>query len=358
MHSMYGVTDKALDWLTSYLVGRTQSVKIDAAQSNQKTLKTGLPQGSLLGPFAFPSYTAPIFSIARTHQVAMHMYADDTQLYLPFKPEDYDTAITQMQNCLADIRRWMNENMLKLNDTKTEFMVIGKTSSLRKLPSTRQIIMGDECIVATENAKNIGAVFDSNLSMAAQIKSVCRSSYCQLYNIGKIRPFITKQSAITLVHALVTSKLDTCNSLLYGCPATLLQKLQLVQNNAARLIHRKRQGHVTQLLINLHWLPVEARIDYKICTLVFKCQNQSAPLYLQDLVIPYKPNRDNMRSATSHRMDPPKVKQKRAGERSFLYAAAKLWNELPLDLRFCSSIDSFKSALKTYLFKDYYKAYL
>ena len=132
----------------------------------------------------------------------------------------------------------------------------------------------------------------------------------------------------------------------------------MVKNNAARLIHRKRQGHVTQLLINLHWLPVEARIDYKICTLVFKCQNQSAPLYLQDLVIPYKPNRDNMRSATSHRMDPPKVKQKRAGERSFLYAAAKLWNELPLDLRFCSSIDSFKSALKTYLFKDYYKAYL
>ena len=66
----------------------------------------------------------------------MHMYADDTQLYLPFKPEDYDTAITQMQNCLADIRRWMNENMLKLNDTKTEFMVIGKTSYLRQLPST------------------------------------------------------------------------------------------------------------------------------------------------------------------------------------------------------------------------------
>ena len=101
-------------------------MKIDDAESVHKPLKTGLPQGSLLGPFAFPSYTAPLFNIARTHNIEMHMYADDTQLYLPFKPQDNDTALTRMENCLVDIRRWMNENMLKLNDSKTEFMVIGK----------------------------------------------------------------------------------------------------------------------------------------------------------------------------------------------------------------------------------------
>jgi hypothetical protein len=354
---MYGVTDEALDWLTLYLVERTQYVKINDAESVHKPLKTGLPQGSLLGPFAFPSYTAPLFSIARTHKIEMHMYADDTQLYLPFKPQDYDTALTKMENCLIDIRRWMNENMLKLNDSKTEFMIIGKKSSLRKLPSERLIHMGDECIMATEKAKNIGVVFDSNLSMAAQINNVCRSAYSQLYNIGKIRPYITKKSTITLVHALVTSKLDTCNSVLYGCTDTLLHKLQMVQHNAARLIYRKRKGHITPLLIELHWLPVEARIDYKICLLVFKCQNKSAPSYLQDLVTSYEPRRENLRSATSHRMDPPIVKQKRAGERSFMYAAAKVWNKLPLHVKTSPTIETFKTSLKTYryLFKDYYK---
>jgi hypothetical protein len=283
------------------------------------------------------------------------MYADDTQLYLSFKPEEYSSAIIQMQDCLADIRLWMNENMLKLNDSKTEFMVIGKKMSLQKLPAKRQILIGTECVTATDKAKNIGVVFDTSLSMADQINSICRSSYFQLHNISKIRPFLNKKATATVVHALVTSKLDNCNSLLYGCPDNLLQKLQMIQHNAARLIHRKRQGHVTPLLMELHWLPIESRIDYKICLLVFKCQNKTAPSYLQNLVTPYQPKRENLRSATSHRMDPPKVKQKRAGERSFLYAAAKVWNTLPLDLKMCPSVDVFKTSLKTFLFKDCYK---
>ena len=131
----------------------------------------------------------------------------------------------------------------------------------------------------------------------------------------------------------------------------------MVQHNAARLIYRKRPSHITPLLVELHWLPVEARIEYKICLFVFKCLIQDAPLYLQDLVTPYQPPRP-LRSATSHRLNPPNVRQKRAGERSFMYAAAKLWNHLPLHLKMCDSIPSFKSSLKTYLFRDRYKDYV
>ena len=359
MKDMYGVKSNALQWLQSYFSGRSQAVKIEDATSVEKPLHTGLPQGSLLGPFAFPSYSAPLFNIARMNEVEMHMYADDTQLYLHFKPHEYDTAIARMQHCLVDIRKWMNSNMLKLNDSKTEFMVIGKKVSLGKLPDEKSIIIGDERIVAADKAKNIGVMLDSNLSMSSQISTVCRDSYLQIYNISKIRTYLDKKSTATLVHAMVTSKLDSNNSLLYGCPDTLLDRLQMVQNNAARLIYRKRhgKGHITPLLVELHWLPIEDRIEYKICLIVHKCLNhQSAPLYLQSLVTPYQPRRP-LRSAESHRLDPPTVKQKRAGERSFLFAAAKSWNQLPLELKTCAKTDCFKSSLKTYLFKDRYKRY-
>ncbi len=127
-----------------------------------------------------------------------------------------------------------------------------------------------------------------------------------------------------------------------------------------RLIYRKRQGkgRITPLLVELHWLPIEDRIEYKICLTVHKCLNhQSAPLYLQSLVTPYQPPRP-LRSTDSFQLDPPKVKQKRAGERSFIYGAAKLWNQLPLSLKTCDKTDTFKSLLKTLLFKDRYKEYL
>jgi hypothetical protein len=360
MEDAYGVKNDALQWLQSYFSGRSQAVKIEDAMSEEKPLSTGLPQGSLLGPFAFPSYSAPLFNIAKAHGVEMHMYADDTQLYLHFKPDEYDEARAKMQNCLAEIRDWMNENLLKLNDSKTEYMVIGKKVSLGKLPDQKSIIIGDENIIAAHKAKNIGVILDSNLSMSSQISNICRASYLQLYNISKIRTYLDKKSTATLVHAMVTSKLDNSNSLLYGCPDTLLDRLQMVQNNAARLIHRKRQGqgHITPLLLDLHWLPIEERIEYKICHIVHKCLNhQSAPLYLQNLVTPYQPRRP-LRSAESHRLDPPAVKQKRAGERSFTYAAAKLWNQLPLQLKTCDKTDSFKSLLKTHLFKRRFKDYL
>ena len=131
MEKMYGVQEEALAWLSSYFTDRSQSVIIQDGMSAPKPLKTGLPQGSILGPFTFPSYSSPLFKIARQHGVEMHMYADDTQLYIPFKPEEYNTATSKMQDCLASIRSWMSQNQLKLNDDKTEFMIIGKPNSLK-----------------------------------------------------------------------------------------------------------------------------------------------------------------------------------------------------------------------------------
>ena len=361
MEKMYGLTGDVLKWMQSYFSDRKQSIIIDGVVSSAKHLKTGLPQGSRLGPFAFPLYSAPLFEIARQHGITMHMYADDTQLYLSFKLQDYDWAITKMEHCLVDIRQWMSQNQLKLNDSKTEFMVIGKKASVNKLPKDKIIQIGDDRIKASDKARNIGVVLDTHLDMKSQINSVCRSAYMHIHNIGKIRSCLTQEATATLIHALVTSKLDNYNSLIFGCPDASIKKLQMVQHSAARLIMQiKIRDHITPILMELHWLPVKARITYKLCLLVFKCLNQIAPLYLQDLVTLYQPRRQGLRSEDlHHQLQPPNnIKQKWAGERSFIYAAAHLWNALPQDLVLSETCSIFKSRLKKYLFKDSYQSYL
>ena len=180
-------------------------------------------------------------------------------------------------------------------------MVIGKKSRLQKLPTEKNIMIGGTRIDMSNTARNIGAVLDCQLDMKAQISNISRSCWYQIYNIGNIRKYLFKDSTSALVHAIVTSKLNNYNSLLFGLQNSSLLNLQMVQNNAARLIVlQKKYEHITPVLKQLHWLPVEIRTDYKICLLTYKCLHQMVPLYLQDLITPYRSRRDGLRLETLH----------------------------------------------------------
>ena len=258
--------------------------------SDPKHLETGFPQGSILGPFSYPVYTSPLFHIGRSHQVSMHMYADDTQLYLSAKPGDIKQASTQMQDCLESVRSWMHDNHLKLNESKTEFLVICGKTVRNKICNLSSITIGTESVEVSKVARNIGVLIDDNLSMIDHVSSVSCACYYQLHKISKIRQYLSEEAASNLVRSLVLSKLDYCNSLLYGLPDFLLHRLQLVQNNAARLIFRKKKSdNVTPLLMQLHWLPVKQRILFNVHLLTFKSLNNLAPTYISKLVQEYEP---------------------------------------------------------------------
>ena len=152
--------------------------------------------------------------------------------------------------------------------------------------------IGDSIIVPSGSARNLGVVFDSEFDLQQFIQGTARSMALQLHNIAKIRDFLDRALTEQLVHALVTSKLDYCNSLLGGLPKKSLRPLQLVMNWAARLICRsKRFEPVTPLLRDLHWLPVEQRIVFKTLLLTFKGLQDDSPRYLSDLVSKYVPAR-------------------------------------------------------------------
>ena len=126
--------------------------------------------------------------------------------------------------CAEDIHFWMLNNGLKLNDDKTEFLTIGTSQQLEKLDNI-SIHVGDSDIHPMPIARNLVSWFDSRLSMAAHITKICASSFYYIYNIRRIRKYLSQQSTETLIHAFITSRLDYCNGLLYGLPDCLLNKL-------------------------------------------------------------------------------------------------------------------------------------
>ena len=316
-------------------------------------LPYGVPQGSVLGPSAFPKYTSPIGKIADKHNIEYHLYADDSQLYIVFDVAEAPAAAKQLEDCITEIRAWMKANMLKLNDDKTEFLVISSRHT-SKTPVISSLCIGHTDVEAVSSARNIGLILDDKLSMEEHIKSVCKASYMHLRNIAQVRRYLTEDATRTLMHSFVISKLDNLNSLLYGLPDCLLRKLQLVQNQAAKLVvKKKKQDHVTPILITLHWLPVQQRIRYKLLLLAFKCIHGLAPSYLCSLLQEYKPGR-SLRSSSQYLLKEKKGRLKTYGDRAFSVAAPHLWNALPVELRSCRSVDCFKKSLKTFLFKEAY----
>lgn len=189
------------------------------------------------------------------------------------------------------------------------------------------------------------------MTFSDHIKHLYKSSFHHLRNISKLRPTLTLLDAEKLVHAFISSRLDYCNSLFFGIPGKSLQKLQYIQNSAARILKRVRKyEHITPILHSLHWLPIPFRIEYKIILLTYKCINGHAPSYLHELITPQTSIR-SLCSANSMLLQVPSTRLRTMGDRAFCTAAPRLWNSLPGQLRATQSLDSFKTGVKTFLFK-------
>lgn len=258
-------------------------------------------------------------------------------------------AVARLENCLSDIGLWMLHNKLKQNADKTVALLF-RVPSIGAVPEVTGISIGGTHIACSPEASNLGVLFDQFLNMEAHISRVCRTCFYHISQIGRIRRALDMDTARTVVQAFVMSKIDYCNSLLTGLPDNRIARLQRVQNAAARVVARKgRRDHITPVLQQLHWLPVAARITYKVLVLAHQGLHNLAPDYISELIIPYTPERV-LRSASQHLLREPPWRLKLYGKRRFASAAARLWNSLPPALRSVLSTDTFKKQLKTHLF--------
>ena len=352
LRDIIGVYGKALKWCQSYLQSRPQFVQIGSSKSQLVVHDFGVPQGSVLGPLWFTVYTYPLQDIISRHQLNYHLYADDTQLYLSFRPlqDSADQEIENMETCVSEIRAWMRDNFLKLNDEKTEFMLFGSSSQLAKI-SVPHITIGDTDVSVASKARDLGVIFDSTMSLDSHVSSVVRCTSFHIHTIGKIRKYLTSKAAEQIVHSVITSRLDMGNALLFGLPQSQIDRLQRIQNSAARIVTLSRKAcHITPVLRELHWLPVKFRIIYKMLLFVYKSIHGLAPAYIDDLLQPYNPTR-SLRSSSMNLFREPRSSHS-WGDRSFSCAAPRLWNKLPARLQSSPSLPQFKEHLKTHLFNQ------
>ncbi len=201
---------------------------------------------------------ASLGSVIQKHGFSYHCYADDTQLYLSFHPDDL-TIAARISACLADIYCWLKDHDLQLNLDKTELLVVSANPSFHHNFTFQ---LGSSTITPSKTARDLVVVIDDKLNFSDHIPKTALSCRFALYNIKKIRPFLLEHATQLLVQALVLSKLDYCNALLAGLPASSIKPLQLIQNAAARFIFNEpKRMHVTPLFINLHWLPIAIRLN-------------------------------------------------------------------------------------------------
>ena len=364
LEHMYGVKGVALDWFTSYLHDRKAFVKIGKCQSSEVEICIGVPQGSILGPLLFVLFTKDLETIGARHGVKIHLYADDSQLYISFTDSNWVQCEIQLQNCFTEVQQWMASSYLKLNPSKTELLFISSRTDRSPNPigyddilTLRGINQSSKAdIMPSQQARNLGVIFDEKLTMKAHISKVVKECNLNLVNLRRIADKLSKKHKVQLVHSLIHSRLDYCNGLLIGADQNDIARLQKVQNSATRFVFGRRQWRgVTKLRKQLHFLPVLARIEFKVCLMVFKCLNNLAPSYLQNLIKKRQPKTKSLRHDNDTTLLERDFSTKyKTTQQAFQVSGPRIWNCLPAQIRNCSDETIFKSRLKTYLFKKSY----
>ena len=223
-------------------------------------------------------------------------------------------------------------------------------SKLGQLQPT-SITIGNAQIPFKESVKNLGFTLDCHLTMNAHVSNIARTCYFEMRRLASIRRFLTSTATATLVSAFVLSRIDYCNSLLFGSTHDVTSHLRRIQNYAARVILRlPKSSSITMHLKSLHWLPVSVRSSYKIACLCYHCHSSTAPSYVNDM-LHRKPLHTRSSSYTMPLLNRPAHSKATLGDRSF----SSVWNSIPNDVRCAPSLSSFKSRLKTYLFRSVYK---
>ena len=332
-------------WLRSYLNNRKQKVVYDGMESSTVDIKQGVPQGSILGPFMFIHYMAPVLEIIKSFNLQCHAYADDIQIYGYFKRGVNQIGLFEnIKCCMMKVSKWMLENHLKLNPSKTKMIVFCRP----KDDAQYSINIDGYVIHSSDVITSLGVPLDKHLTMSKMVSKICQKGYFFIRSIAMWRRSFDVETCRLLVNSFVVSIFDYCNSLLYGISKKQINHLQKLQSRAAKVIYNNKNCKFN--LKSLHWLPIHNRIKYKLLCFAYLHFAGTLPHYLHQLLEHYQPLRQ-LRSGSQMQLTIHQYRLKYGLDR-FAIAAAKEWNLLPLNLKISSCYESFRRGVKTYLFKS------
>ena len=238
-----------------------------------------------------------------------------------------------MQLCISDVKAWATANMLKLNDNKTELILVTskRTKHLHNLPTS--ITIGNAQVPFKQSVKNLGLTLDCHLTVSAHVSNIARTCHFELRHLASIRRFLTSTATATFVSTFALSRIDYCNSLLFGSTHDETSLLQRIQNYAARVILCfQKSSIITTHLKSLHWLPVKVRSTFKIACLCYHCHSSTAPSYVTDMLHEKPSHTRNTRSSsyTMPLLNRPAHSKATLCDRSFSFASSSVWNHSKL----------------------------
>jgi len=356
LQNRFSVDATVASWFQSYLSDRTQTFSAGRDQSPPVMLYCSVPQGSALGPVQFIAYTEDVQELFDRHHVKYHLFADDKQVYISVQPREVAAVRRRLADCIVDLQAWCASRRLQLNTSKTELIWFGSQAALRQSsPADRTLSINDVVLQPAGVVRDLGVLLDNQLTMKQHVNRVASSCFFHLRRLRQIKRHVTPEAMNQLVAAVILGRLDYCNAVLAGLPWSTVAPLQRVQNAAARLVlGLSPRDHVSSALVELHWLPVCYRIQFKLGVLMYMAHNGQSPTYISDTLTPVSrgPARGRLRSADTTDYLVPRTRSK-LGERAFCVSGPLVWNSLPESLRTVDCITTFRRRLKTHFFNLY-----
>ena len=333
-----GIRDAPWEWYRNYLQDRKQCVELksDHGQKTSEylTLKSGVPQGSILGPHLFNIFVTDLEGAVK--QYSIHYYADDILLKFSFKASDLDTALDLINKDLNNLYACTASNSLKINAAKTDANLFGSKKVKSVINKEIALKINDEIIKVNESVKNLGVVMDDKLSYMNHVNNLHQTAYIKLKSLYHFKNYLTKEAKLKPSDSLVLSRFNYCDSVYGPCiTAANSNIIQKVQNFCVRFSFEiSYREHISPHLRNIGWMDIRTRRWVHLCCLVYKVMKYETPEYLSRKL----EKRSEAHTVMTRRRETTLSIPAHSTvyfKKSFSYQAAKIYNQIALDLRTC-----------------------
>lgn len=334
LSSKFYFSNTAVSLIKSYLSERTQTVFHNMEFSTFIEIKSGVPQGSILGPLLFSLFINDLPSVLE--YCSVHLFADDVQIYLcsDININMYEIS-RKINSDLQKLLEWSRRNLLMINPSKTKALLINKTRSSLQPPD---LYFDNEKLQFVDQALNLGMIFTSNLCWDAQINQQCRKIYYGLKQLNLTTRHLDTHTKIRLFKTLLFPHFIFCDFIYSNASMAAMNKMRLALNACVRYVHRlpkfSRVSHLHETLLGCSFMQF---FEYRLCLNLYKIIKSRTPHYLFIKIT-------RMRQPRTMNLSIPHHNSAYYGN-SFFVRSIVLWNALPVNVKLSSSIIGFKRDL-------------
>lgn len=339
-----GFSNNANNLIRSYLNNRVQFVETDKGQSCRSYIKCGVPQGSILGPLLFSIYTCNLTSCLQ--HCAVHLYADDTQIYYSFLSSDVKAANKIINDDLERLVNLSARHNLKINPTKSSVLMFGKNKD--KTAVDINIAVGSDDIECVQVAKNLGLYIDNNLRFKTHVTKCIQNAYANLKLLYSNRNVLSESLKIKLTDTLVLSHFNYCDVIYGPCLDKLTSnRIERVQKSCLRFIYGiKKYSSVSHKLKTAKWLNMEDRRKLHCASIFHNIITNKSPPYLYNK-IKYRSDVHTLNLRFRGQISPPPHRTT-IFRRCYSYNLYSIYNKIPSTFK-SYNLKKFKAAYKVFL---------